>query len=121
MSELETSVRDAGGARAHSSGRFSVPSSIGPTTTPAGRLRNRTRLRAEGCRLAPPDPGADAAKPVHEVLDHPVGVGMVDVEPIQLAVGGEIDAGLPLEIEDDARGIDQGLLGRQRRELSGIG
>ena len=34
----------------------------------------------------------------HEVFDHAVGLGMVDVEAIKLAVADEIDAGLLLRV-----------------------
>ena len=41
---------------------------------------------------------------------------MVDVEARELAVADEIDAGLFLGMDDDAGGIEQRLLGRQRRQ-----
>ena len=46
----------------------------------------------------------------HEVVDHAVGVGMIDVEAVELAVGRQIDAGLPLDVEDHAGRVDERLL-----------
>jgi hypothetical protein len=39
---------------------------------------------------------------------------MVDVEAIELAVAHEVDAGLLLPMEHDARGVDERLLRRRR-------
>ena len=55
--------------------------------------------------------GTDAAHGPGEVLDHPVGFGMVDVEAVKLAVAHHVDAGLLLGVQHDPRGIDQPLLG----------
>ena len=41
---------------------------------------------------------------------------MVDVETVQLAVGGQIDARLTLNIEYDARGIEDRLLAAAGRD-----
>ena len=41
---------------------------------------------------------------------------MVHVEAIELAVADEIDAGLFLRVDDDARCVDHRLLGGQRAE-----
>ena len=41
---------------------------------------------------------------------------MVDVEAVELAVAHEIDAGLLLRVDHDARRVDHRLLGRQRAE-----
>ena len=70
-------------------------------------------LRAERRRFLPAHGRIDAAEPPHEVVDHPVGIRMTDVEAIELAVGGQIDARLPLNVEDDTRGVDQRLFARQ--------
>ena len=66
---------------------------------------------------------AGAAHGPDEVLDHAVGVWVVDVEAVQLAVGGQVDAGLALGVEHHAGGIDEGLLGGQGLEpfRDGIG
>ena len=69
-------------------------------------------LGAKGLGIDPPDGGVTAAHRSDEVFDHPVGVGVVDVEAVELAVGGQIDAGLALGVEDDTGGVDDGLLGR---------
>jgi hypothetical protein len=44
---------------------------------------------------------------------------MIDVEPRELAVAHEIDAGALLRMDDDARRVDQRLLGRQGDEPLG--
>ena len=41
---------------------------------------------------------------------------MIHVEPIELAVAYEINAGVLLRVNDDARRVDHRLLGRQRSE-----
>jgi hypothetical protein len=41
---------------------------------------------------------------------------VVDVEAVELAVGRQVDAGLALEVEDDAGGVNHGLLARQGGE-----
>ena len=68
---------------------------------------------AEGGGVAAADFAADAAEFVDEVFDHPVGVGMIDVEAVEFAISGEVDAGLALKIEDDARGVDERLFAGQ--------
>ena len=84
----------------------------------AGRLAAEAhRMMARkffGDRAA--DDGRDAGHRSDEILDHAVGVGVIDVEAVELAVGGEIDAGLALEIEDDARGVEHGLFTREGGE-----
>ena len=47
------------------------------------------------------------------MLDHAVDVWAVDVEAVQLAVGGQVDASLALGVEHYTGGIDEGLLGGQ--------
>ena len=49
-----------------------------------------------------------------EILDHAVGVRVIGIEAIDFAFGGEVYAGLPLDIENDARGIGARLLAGQR-------
>ena len=51
-----------------------------------------------------------------EIVDHPVGIGMVDVEAVEFAVGWQVDASLALNVEDDAGGIGAGLFAGQGRE-----
>ena len=41
-----------------------------------------------------------------EILDHAVGIGMVDVEAVEFAIGGQVDAGLALNVENHARGVE---------------
>ena len=60
------------------------------------------------------DLAVDAGHGTDEILDHAVRVGVVDVETVELAVGREVDAGLGLDVEHDARGVDDGLLGGER-------
>ena len=63
--------------------------------------------------LGKPDVAADTGHRPREVLDHPVGLGMIQVEPVQLAVADYIDARLLLGCEHDARCVGQRLLGRR--------
>jgi hypothetical protein len=65
-------------------------------------------------RNAPSDFTPYAAQLVHEVIDHPVGVGMIHIEAIQFAIGGQVNARLTLEVKHNARRVDQRLLARQR-------
>ena len=65
------------------------------------------------------DDRRDAGHRADEVFDHAVGVGMVDVEAVELAVGRQIDAGLTLDVEYDAGRIDHRLLAGQRGEPVG--
>ena len=62
------------------------------------------------------DLAIDAGHGTNEVFDHAVGVGVVDVETVELAVGGKVDASLVLDVENYARGVNDGLLGRKGRE-----
>jgi hypothetical protein len=50
---------------------------------------------------------------VDEVLNHAIGVGMIDIEAVKLAIGGQVNTRLPLKVEDDASRIDQRLLARE--------
>ena len=52
----------------------------------------------------------DAPKFAREVLDHAVGVRMIDVEAVQFAVGGKIHPSVTLGGEYDAGGVDEALL-----------
>lgn len=62
------------------------------------------------------DLAVDAGHGTDEILDHAVRVGMVDVETVKFAVGRKVDAGLGLDVEHDAGGVDDGLLGGERGE-----
>ena len=62
---------------------------------------------------------ADAGHRPHEVLDHPVGLGMVEVEAVELAVADHVDAGLLLGGDDHPGGVDQALLGWRGRQPVG--
>ena len=94
---------------------------------PDRALDHGRRTRAEfRCRLIAIDDQflerharAHAGHRLYEILDHPVGLGMVHVEAVELAVADEIDAGLLLRVDDDARRVDHRLLGRQRAEPVG--
>src|SRR6185312_896821 len=75
------------------------------------------RLRLlEGEPFGEPDLAPHAGHWPHEILDHAVSLGVIDVEAIKLAVADQIDAGHLLGVDDDPRGVDQRLLGRQRDE-----
>jgi hypothetical protein len=65
--------------------------------------------------------GAHAGHGADEVLDHAVGVRMVHVKAVQFAVGGQVDGGLALNIEDHARGVEASLFAGQRDEPVGSG
>lgn len=67
-------------------------------------------LGHEFVAVLPRDPGLNAADPLDEVLDHPVGVGMIEVVAVEFAVGGEVNSGRFLEVDDDAGGVEEGLL-----------
>jgi len=93
-------------ARAQSSGRFKTPSVIGPVTTAAGLLRQRISVLARNVAVsARPTPRRTPPNLWTKYSIHPVSIGMVHVETIQFAVGGQVNAGLTLEVEHDARGV----------------
>ncbi len=63
--------------------------------------------------VAAADLGAHPRHGAHEVIDHAVGVGMIDIEAVEFAIRGQVDSGLPLNVEDDARGVEARLLAWQ--------
>ncbi len=73
----------------------------------------------EGFVIAAAHLRPDAGHGADEVLDHAVGVGMVDVEAVEFAVGGQVDAGLALDVEDHAGGVEARLLAGQGGEPVG--
>ena len=89
-----------------------------------GRLHDAGGLAAElhgafageALVIAAPHLGAYAGHRTEEVFDHAVGIGMIDVEAIEFAIGGQIDARLALRVEDDAGGIEPRLLAGQGRQ-----
>jgi hypothetical protein len=64
---------------------------------------------AEGNGVATTHVGTDAAEAAQEIFNHAIGVGVVDIETIQLAIGGQIDSGLALGIKNDPGGVDDRL------------
>ena len=48
-----------------------------------------------GCH-GPAEVRRDAGHWADEVFDHPIGIGMVDIESVKFAIGWEIDPGLAL-------------------------
>ncbi len=56
--------------------------------------------------------GRNAGHGADEILDHAVGVGVIDIETRQLAIGRQIDAGLALDIKNHPGGIDDALFAR---------
>ena len=63
------------------------------------------------------------AYPAHradEVIDHAVGIGMVHVETVEFAIGGQIDACLALNAEDDARRVETRLFAGQRGDRKSV-
>ena len=65
------------------------------------------------------DGAAHAGQWQNEILDHTVGLGVIDVEAIELSIADKIDACGFLRTDDGARGVDQRLLGRRRDEPVG--
>src|ERR1700680_4212105 len=51
------------------------------------------RLRPEELGVRAPNGRANSIHRLYEVLDHPVGLGMIRVETIELAVNREVDPG----------------------------
>jgi hypothetical protein len=47
----------------------------------------------------------------HKIFNHSIGFRVIDVKAIKLAVADEIDPGMLLRRNNDARGVDQRLLG----------
>jgi len=78
----------------------------------AGRTRAEAHARGLGVvePLGETDLGADARHRPHEVFDHAVGFGVIEVEAIQLAVADDVDPGLLLCRDHHARRVDQRLL-----------
>ena len=76
-------------------------------------------MRREGFVIAAAHLGPHARHRTDEVLDHAVGIGMIHVEAVEFAIGGQVDAGLPLDVEDDARGVQTRLLAGQRGQPFG--
>ena len=105
-------------ARAQAAGRSSVPGPIGASTTPGGRAAEFAIRRAclNASHSASPISLRTPGHRPHEILDHAVGLGMIDVEAIKLAVAHQIDPGLLLGVDHDARRVDQRLLGWQRHQ-----
>ena len=83
------------------------------------RAKSHAALRAIVDEFIEPDRRANARHRAHEIFDHAVCLGMIEVEARQFAVADDVDAGLFLGVNDDARGIDQRLFGRQRRQPIG--
>ena len=46
---------------------------------------------------------------------------MIDVEAVEFAIGRQVDAGLPLDVEDHAGGVQAGLLAGQGGQPVGDG
>jgi hypothetical protein len=78
-------------ARLQASGRSSDPLPSGPSTTPGGRRAEARRLGvAVGDALLEAHAETHAVHRPHEVLDHAVGFGVVDVEAVELAVAHHV-------------------------------
>ena len=100
-------------ARAQARGRSSVPPADGAIDDArrAG-AEAHARLLAERLDLGEGELRADPRHRLDEILDHAVGLGVINVEAVELAVADEVDAGPLLRREDDARGVDHRLLAR---------
>ena len=66
--------------------------------------------RAVGDQVIEGETLRDPVHGPHEVLDHPVGLGVIDVEAVKLAVAHHIHACLLLRADHHPRGVHQGLL-----------
>ena len=89
------------------------------TSRPAAEIHRSQRGKCIPIRLA--QPRFDSGHRSHKVIDHAIGVGMIDVEAIELAIGRQIDPGLPLNVENDARCVAPRLVARQRNQPIGQG
>ena len=101
-------------ASSQSASRLSEPSPSGCLHDAGGLAAElHGALAGEALVIAAPHLGAYAGHRAEEVFDHAVGIGMIDVEAIEFAIGGQIDARLALGVEDDAGGIEARLLAGQ--------
>ena len=80
------------------------------------RSEFRRGLIAVDHQLFERDPRTHTRHRFHEILDHPVGFGMVDVEPVQLSVRHQVDPRQFLGVEHDRRRVPQRLLAGERRQ-----
>src|SRR5690606_16493468 len=85
------------------------------------RAELHAALRAVRNQLVEREALRDAVHRADEVLDHPDGLGMVDVETRELSVADDVDAGLLLDADHYPRGVGECLLGRVRHEPVGNG
>ena len=53
---------------------------------------------------------AHTGERAHEVINHAVGIGMIDIKSIEFAVGRQINTCLALHVKYHARGIQERLL-----------
>ena len=74
------------------------------------------RLSPERLQLIEVDLRPHPRHGVDEVLDHAVGLGVVDVEPVELAVADEIDPGRLLGVQHHAGRVGEGFLRWARDE-----
>src|SRR5439155_15677386 len=106
-------ARDGGGARAIFR---QVQTTFGDSShNDAGGFAAIAHFRScmESGGVEPAHVGTNSAQSQHEIINHPVGIGMVDVEAIEFTVCRQVNASLSLKIEYDARGVKQRLLARQ--------
>ena len=75
----------------------------------------------KGFCFGPADGGIAATHGRDEVLDHTVGIRVIDVEAVEFPVGGQVDPGLALGVEDDPGGIGDGLFGGESVQPVGHG
>ena len=78
-----------------------------------GRLRpvRHAGLLLPGSELIEGQLGLDSLERTDEVIDHPVGLGVVDVPAIELPVGDHVDAGEFLGLEHDQHRVAEALAG----------
>ena len=75
-------------------------------------------LAAVGDNLLERDFRANARHGLHEIFDHAVGFGMIDVEAVEFAVAHHIDAGCLLGRNHRAGGVDQAPADLARRRAN---
>jgi hypothetical protein len=78
-----------------------------------GRQRTvgHSGLLPPGAKLVDAQLGLDSLEGTDEVIDHPVGLGVVDVPAIELPVGDHVDAGQFLGLEHDHHRVAEALAG----------
>jgi hypothetical protein len=51
----------------------------------------------------------NAFESVHEIINHAIGIWMIDIEPVQFSIGRQIDPSFSLDIKNYAGSVQQRL------------